>query len=78
MKIVKTRYDEEHHTIYFNIEEMSNWDLEILHKLLKAEKARASIVGGFNYAPKELLAELDVLFVNGVLNVATKEENECV
>jgi len=61
MKIVKVWYDEERGTDYFNIKEISNWDLERLYRLLIAEKKRAECVEGFYRGSKDLLEELKVL-----------------
>jgi len=60
-KIIETKYDQEHGTQYYNIESISNWDLERLWRLLKAEKQRASCVDGFDRGPPELLQELNKL-----------------
>lgn len=56
--IKKSTYDKERVTQYFNIEKISNWDLEQLWRLLEAEKQRARIVRGFNRGCEALLLAL--------------------
>jgi len=59
MKIIKSEYDKEHGTQYFDIIRISNWDLERIYLLLKAEKARAIIVKGYYRGSKDLLEILE-------------------
>lgn len=61
LKITKVRYDKERGTQYFSIDEISNWDLENLYRLLLAEKARACIVKGFDRGVEDLFVELQKL-----------------
>lgn len=63
MKIIKTYFDQEHHTQFYNIEEVSNWGMEHLLKLLRAEKLRSKAVSGSYRGPSgllELLEEADI------------------
>lgn len=61
MKVTKVRHDKDKGTDYFSIDEISNWDLERLYRLLEAEKARARIVEGFDRGSKDLLMALQPL-----------------
>ena len=61
VKIEKTRFDKEHGTDYFKIEDLSNWDLERLYRLLVAETERSKIVEGFDRGCPKLLEQLTVL-----------------
>lgn len=61
MKIVFQYIDKERSTHYFDIEEISNWDLALLWRLLRAEKERANCVNGFFRGSQGLLEELDKL-----------------
>lgn len=43
MKLKHDRYEKKIGTHYFNIEGVSNWDLNTIYKVLKSEEARAKI-----------------------------------
>lgn len=62
MKIIKTMYDAEIGTTFYNIEGIDNWDLRDLYNLLLAEEARASLVSGWFRGSKDLFKCLEKHF----------------
>lgn len=59
--IEKKSFNKDTGTILYDIQNIDNWDLEHLWRLLKAEDARARIVRGFNRGISELKIVLDGL-----------------
>jgi len=74
MKIVKVQDDKERGTQYFNIEKISNWDLQRLYRLLVAESYRAKVTEGFGRGSKELLVELEKLAKKRQWNIHVNEK----
>ena len=61
MEIRQVRQDKERGTVYYNIEDIANWDLENLYRLLVAEKERARIIKDVYRGSEDLLKELQKL-----------------
>jgi hypothetical protein len=59
--IEKIRYEKEIGTLFYDVKNISNWELENLWRLLKAEESRARIVNGFNRGTPRLLVALEKL-----------------
>jgi len=59
MKLVKKEFGKERGTQYFDIQHISNWDLDRLHRLLTAEQERSRITQSGYYGSPELLALLN-------------------
>lgn len=58
MKIKKVWYDKDRGTDYYNVEDISNWDLERLYRLLETEMSRSIICEDGYRGSMDLLVEL--------------------
>jgi hypothetical protein len=59
--VVYTHEEKDIGTLFYDLKGLSNWQLEHLWRLLKAEDARARIINGFNRGIPELSKALDEL-----------------
>ena len=61
IKVHKIHYDKERGTEYYDIKDITNWDLQNLYQLLRVEEERARIMYDGNRGVKELREALEPL-----------------